>query len=110
MSAVIDVPEISPYKRHAILCIGKSCGENVPLLQYLKKRVTEEGIGDGEHAVRVNRAGCLGVCRNGPIMLVYPEGVWYSDLTETKIDTIIEQHFKGGKPVVEYAFHLQPEK
>lgn len=109
MSETMGMPEISPYKYHAVMCIGKSCGENMPLLQYLKKRVTEEGMGEGARAVRVNRAGCLGVCRNGPVMVVYPQGVWYSDLNESKIDKIIESHFKGGKPVTKLAFHIQPE-
>ena len=109
MSEKKETLEISPYKYHAVMCIGKSCGENMPLLQYLKKRVTEEGIGEGEAAVRVNRAGCLGVCRNGPVMVVYPQGVWYSGLNKRKIDKIIASHFKGGEPVTELAFHIQPE-
>ncbi len=99
--------EIAPYTHHAIMCVGKSCGENMPLLQYIKKRVTEEGLGDGENAVRVNRAGCLGVCKQGPVMVVYPEGAWYANLDEEKVDEIIARHLKSGKPVDELAFHVQ---
>lgn len=99
---------IEPYKRHAIMCVGKSCGENMPLLQYIKTRLVEEGLSSGENAVRVNRAGCLGVCEQGPIMVVYPEGVWYSNLDEAKVDEIIERHLKNGRPVDALAFHVQP--
>ena len=94
------MPSLEPYQRHAIFCVGTSCGENMPLLQYLKKRVQEAGI-----PVRVNRAGCLGVCEGGPIMVVYPEGVWYAGLTPERIDRIVEEHFRQGRPVREWVFH-----
>ncbi|MDX8404121.1 MAG: NAD(P)H-dependent oxidoreductase subunit E [Mariprofundaceae bacterium] len=100
-------PTLMPYKWHAIMCAGKACGENMPLLNYLKERVIEAGlIADDSDAVRVNRAGCLGVCEQGPIMVVYPGGVWYCRLTEEKIDRIIEEHFKQGKAVKEFTFHI----
>ena len=99
-------PTLPYYKRHAILCVGTSCDENMDLLKYLKERVAKAGLimGD-ENAVRVNRAGCLGVCQQGPIMVVHPDGVWYYDLTPEKIDRIVEEHFQGGQPVAEYAFY-----
>ncbi|MDX8388140.1 MAG: NAD(P)H-dependent oxidoreductase subunit E [Ghiorsea sp.] len=107
---VEDVKKLSikPYKRHAVMCVGKSCGENMPLLKYIKKRLVEEGLDSGDDAVRANRAGCLGVCEQGPIMVVYPEGAWYSDLDEDKVDEIIASHLKAGKPVDALAFHVQP--
>jgi len=102
-----DKLKIPPYKHHAIMCVGKACGENMPLLKYIKKRMVEEGLAEGEGSVRVNRAGCLGVCEQGPIMVVYPEGVWYADMNEAKVDAIIAQHLKGGKPLETLAFHVQ---
>ncbi|MDX8397078.1 MAG: NAD(P)H-dependent oxidoreductase subunit E [Mariprofundaceae bacterium] len=96
---------IEPYKRHAVMCTGKSCGENMPLLKSLKAKVADAGLDVGEDAVRVNRAGCLGVCKQGPIMVVHPEGVWYSDLDEAKLDRIVKEHFKSDKPVKDCAFH-----
>lgn len=99
-------PMMMPYKRHAIMCCGKSCGENLPLLNYLKDRVVEAGLVVGDpDAVRVNRAGCLGVCVEGPVMVVYPEGVWYCNLNESAIDRIIEEHFRGGRVVEAFAFY-----
>lgn len=98
---------IEPYKRHVLMCVGNACGENMPLLKYMKEAVAEAGLAAGDDAVRVNRAGCLGVCKQGPIMVVHPEGVWYADLNETKVDKIIEQHFKKGEPIVDWTFHVQ---
>ncbi len=99
-------PTMMPYKRHAIMCCGKSCGENLPLLNYLKQRVAKAGliVGDPD-AVRVNRAGCLGVCAQGPIMVVHPDNVWYCHLNEAAIDRIVDEHFKNGNVVEEYAFY-----
>ncbi len=44
-------------------------------------------------------AGCLGFCKTGPLMLVYPEGIWYRPTTPEDIDEIVESHFKNGKRV-----------
>lgn len=99
-------PSMVPYGRHAIMCCGNSCGENMPLFTYLKEAVLAAGLVTGDaRGVRVNRAGCLGVCMEGPIMVVYPEGVWYCHLNEAGIDRIIEEHFKQGKVVEELAFY-----
>lgn len=99
-------PMMMPYKRHAMMCCGKSCGENLPLLNYLKEKVIEAGLVVGDpDSVRVNRAGCLGVCMEGPVMVVYPEGIWYCNLNQSAIDRIVEEHFRGGKVVEEFAFY-----
>jgi (2Fe-2S) ferredoxin len=107
MNQTTEKLSISPYKRHVMMCVGKSCGENMPLLKYMKEAVSKAGLDQGKDAVRVNRAGCLGVCKQGPIIVVHPEGVWYSDLNEEKIDKIIQSHFMQNQPVHEWAFHVQ---
>jgi (2Fe-2S) ferredoxin len=81
------------------MCCGNSCGENLPLFNYLKERLA------GNPAIRVNRAGCFEVCMEGPIMVVHPDGVWYCHLNEAAIDRIIDEHFGQGKVVEELAFH-----
>jgi len=57
--------------------------------------VKELGLGE----MRVNSAGCLDRCDLGPVMVVYPEGVWYNYRTREDVDEIVESHLKGGKPV-----------
>ncbi|OIO71040.1 MAG: ferredoxin [Zetaproteobacteria bacterium CG_4_9_14_3_um_filter_53_7] len=99
-------PMMMPFKRHAIMCCGKSCGENLPLLNYLKEKVARAGLTVGDpDCVRVNRAGCLGVCMEGPVMVVHPDNVWYCNLNEAAIDRIVEEHFRGGNVVEKFAFY-----
>ncbi len=104
-------PAVERYHYHAMLCCGKKCepeGDR-SLFQYLKQRIAEEGLERGENAVRANRAGCLGVCEQGPIMVVYPDGVWYYNLNRENIDRIIEKHFRQGEIVESLAFHVAGE-
>ncbi len=98
---------ITPYQRHAIMCTGKSCGEQIGLLKFFKQRVLEEDLHQEGKSTRVNRAGCLGVCQQGPIMVVYPEGVWYANLNEEKIERIIQEHIKADQIPTDLAFHIQ---
>jgi (2Fe-2S) ferredoxin len=66
-----------------------------PLRNYMKARIKELGI-DG---ARVNVAGCLDRCEKGPVMVIYPEGVWYTYASQGDIDEIIDTHIKGGAVV-----------
>ncbi len=102
-----EKPVIEPYHRHLMLCCGKQCEpeEDRSLLQYLKQRLAEEGLESGKNAVRANRAGCLGVCQQGPIMVVHPDGVWYCNLNRKNIDRIVEEHLKQGEVVQSLAFY-----
>jgi (2Fe-2S) ferredoxin len=55
--------------------------------------------GTGELKVRINKAGCLDACARGPIVVVYPEGVWYSGVTPEDAEEIYTSHIIGGKIV-----------
>ena len=65
---------------------------------YAKARVKKMGI-SGPGKIRVNKAGCLDRCEEGPVCVVYPEGVWYTYVDEEDVDEIIDSHLKNGKPV-----------
>jgi len=65
---------------------------------YMKQQVKQQGLA-GAGKVRVNRAGCLDRCAVGPVMVVYPDAVWYTFVDESDIDDIIESHLKQGKIV-----------
>ncbi|HLO79157.1 MAG TPA: (2Fe-2S) ferredoxin domain-containing protein [Magnetospirillum sp.] len=94
-----------PYFRlHAFICTNRrpdghrrgSCAArgSEPLRDYLKARTKELGLDD----VRINSAGCLDRCELGPVMVIYPEGIWYSFHTHEDIDEILETHLlKGGR-------------
>ncbi len=49
--------------------------------------------------VVVNNTGCFGICEKGPVAVVYPEGVWYGNLTVEDVPRIFDEHFEQGKPV-----------
>ena len=94
------------YKHHVFFCInqrtdGRPCCQNHDasgMRDYMKQRIKQEDL-TGMGGIRVNQAGCLDRCELGPVMVVYPEGTWYTYLDEEDIDEVIEQHLKGGKPV-----------
>jgi (2Fe-2S) ferredoxin len=64
----------------------------------MKSRVKKLGL-NGEGKVRINRAGCLDRCAQGPLMVVYPEAVWYTFVDNEDVDEIIESHLINGKVV-----------
>ena len=61
----------------------------------MKERAKQLGI----EATRVNTAGCLDQCEHGPVIVVYPEGVWYSAHSEADIEEILKEHLQNGRPV-----------
>ncbi len=69
-----------------------------PLRAYAKQRVKELGLA-GVGGVRINMAGCMDRCGQGPVMVVYPQGVWYTFASEDDIDEIIREHLVGGAVV-----------
>jgi len=66
--------------------------------KHAKKRIKELGL-SGAGKVRVNQSGCLDRCEEGPVLVVYPEGTWYTYVDNEDIDDIIDTHLVGGKVV-----------
>ena len=98
---------MSHYQRHVFFCTnrrdnGEQCcaaSGSEALRAYAKRRVKELGL-DGAGKVRVNAAGCLDRCELGPVVVVYPEGVWYGVIDESDVEEIVTEHLVGGRPVV----------
>jgi (2Fe-2S) ferredoxin len=67
-----------------------------PVLASLQQKVHEAGLGA---KVRINKAGCLNQCEHGPVMVVYPEAVWYGNVSPDDAAEIVASHLVGGKPV-----------
>ena len=94
-------------ERHIFLCADATkpkCADparGVRSWSYLKRRLDELGLANGPAGGRIARtkANCLRICADGPVAVVYPEGVWYSGMDPEAIEEVIQRHLIGGKPV-----------
>ncbi|MEP7382375.1 MAG: (2Fe-2S) ferredoxin domain-containing protein [Gemmatimonadota bacterium] len=95
------------YSRHVFVCsIGKTCskagGEDV--FRVMKRAVRDAGLSG---SIRVNKAGCMNQCGHGPMVVVYPEDVWYGAVDEAGGGQIVERHLLRGE-VVEELRYIEP--
>jgi (2Fe-2S) ferredoxin len=97
---------MSYFRYHLFFCTnqrddGSACcaqhGSNA-MRDYLKARVKELGL-SGVGGIRVNTAGCLDRCEKGPVLVVYPDAVWYTFVDREDLDEILEEHLKKGRLV-----------
>jgi len=87
------------YTKHVFVCAnqkapGKICCANTggePFFDYMKQQLKKLDV-HGAGKIRMTQSGCLGRCKRGPCLVIYPEGVWYSYASKDDIDEIIQTH------------------
>lgn len=129
ISAALSLPTA---RRHIFLCAQQTtpkCStweESAEVWRHLKRRLKDLDVtsapppwhGDpdaeataadpGGGSVLRSKVDCLRVCEQGPIAVVYPDGVWYRSVTIEVLDRIVDEHLVGGRPVEEYVFARTP--
>lgn len=99
---------MSQYAKHVFVCTnGPYCcfdGDPDALFRRMKKRVGATGRDD----IRINKSGCLNQCGHGPMVVVYPEAVWYAGVQAEDADAIVDEHLLGGTPVERLRYAAEP--
>ncbi len=94
------------FHKHVFVCTNERTGDDArgscsprgaaELVECFKTKLHEHGL---KRIVRANKAGCLDQCAHGPVAVVYPDAVWYGGLVPGDVETIIQEHILGGRPV-----------
>lgn len=97
------------FRSHVLVCGGTGCTSSgsPKLIARLNEQLAEHHL---EKEIKVIRTGCFGLCEAGPVVIVYPEGTFYSHVKPEDIDTIVEEHLIKGRIVKDLLYHEHEER
>jgi (2Fe-2S) ferredoxin len=98
--------KIEGAQRHLFLCLGPDCAEmseGEETWEHLKRQCKKLNL-----PVMRTKAGCFRVCIGGPWLLIYPEGVWYGEVTPKRCERILQEHIVQGRPIREWVRQTHP--
>jgi (2Fe-2S) ferredoxin len=106
------VPSSTPYAKHIFICVGSFCNpDGQATVLYAKLQAMLGDLARYYNPKRVKRGitPCLGVCGGGPLMVVYPDGIWYHHIDEALLRRIVDEHLRNDNPVESAIFHVMFE-
>jgi (2Fe-2S) ferredoxin len=101
--------KVRDYDAHVLVCKGGDCKKrgSKAVRGALKDELRAEGM---NMDVRVDSVDCLGLCKHGPNLVVYPGGTWYLGVVEHDVHQVVRRHLKDGEPVEHLAAELRPRR
>lgn len=96
------------YRRHVFVCThGEYCpfDGSAEVHRLLKEAVSARGL---KSEIRVNKSGCFNQCGHGPMVVIYPDDVWYGQVTPDKVSRIVEEHLAGGRVAADLVYSAPP--
>ena len=103
-----EAARMEAYSRHVLVCTGSFCSPDRRgrvLYSLLATLLEREDLLFGPTRVKRGETPCLGVCAGGPIVVVYPEGIWCAGVTPDLLERIVVEHLRGGRVVEDAVFH-----
>ncbi len=93
------------HVKHVLVCTGPRCDVEEIQAHALFHRLGEMIDARPNIKTKRTRTQCVMACQNGPIVVVYPDGVWYHRVDEKALERIVTEHLEGGREVTEHVFH-----
>ena len=92
------------YRSHVLICGGTGCHSSgsSEVMEVFKTELANNKL---ENEVKLVQTGCFGLCAEGPIVIVYPEGAFYSKVTKEHVSKIVSEHLLKGRIVTELLYH-----